>query len=245
VTTAADLIKTAQEEVGIHEDPPFSNKQKFGEWFGMNGSFWCAEFVSWCFSEAGMEEVRYASCDVGAGQFRSGAWGEWMEGPTHPVQAGDVVFYQFGKPGDADHTGIVVHDNGSTISTIEGNTSPQGSTGSDRNGGGVFPRVRAKNSLVMGFGRPKYSGKGHIPGPQMREVEDFIEFGDRGPGVRKVQELLLRHGADPNRLEVDGDFGPITRDIVKHFQAAHHLEVDGQVGPNTWKALRAKTTGDA
>ncbi|HET9667596.1 MAG TPA: peptidoglycan-binding domain-containing protein [Desertimonas sp.] len=62
-----------------------------------------------------------------------------------------------------------------------------------------------------------------------------LEICDRGPAVRLVQERL-RTAVDSS-LNVDGYFGPDTRNAVRTFQQMHQLTVDGQVGPATWEVL--------
>jgi peptidoglycan hydrolase-like protein with peptidoglycan-binding domain len=58
--------------------------------------------------------------------------------------------------------------------------------------------------------------------------------GSTGEDVRSVQYLLNAHGSS---LSVDGDFGPLTKAAVEHFQGAHGLAVDGIAGNQTWPAL--------
>jgi peptidoglycan hydrolase-like protein with peptidoglycan-binding domain len=58
--------------------------------------------------------------------------------------------------------------------------------------------------------------------------------GTNGEDIRSIQYLLNAHGAD---LSVDGDFGPLTKAAVEHFQGLHGLAVDGIVGNQTWPAL--------
>lgn len=50
-----------------------------------------------------------------------------------------------------------------------------------------------------------------------------------GELVRELQAKL--------KVEVDGDFGPITEAAVRAFQRQHNLVPDGIVGPKTWEAL--------
>lgn len=56
-------------------------------------------------------------------------------------------------------------------------------------------------------------------------------------------QIPMMAGADVKRLqarleiEVDGIFGPKTRDAVINWQKAHGLTADGIVGPVTWNAL--------
>lgn len=67
-----------------------------------------------------------------------------------------------------------------------------------------------------------------------------LKKGDRGPGVRELQRLLVEHGY---LVDVDGDFGPQTYRAVRAFQSQNldqhgqPLMVDGKVGPLTWWSL--------
>lgn len=66
--------------------------------------------------------------------------------------------------------------------------------------------------------------------PPPTEIERLtVALGDEGSDVAEVQRIL---GTD-----ADGDFGSITDDAVKGYQAAAGLTVDGIVGPQTWGAL--------
>lgn len=94
----------------------------------------------------------------------------WTDAEAAEPQPGDIVFFDF--PGDAldriSHVGIVISNNGNgTVTTIEGNTSPD-KKGDQRNGGEVCKKIRAykkKNRgkvqpslpvFIVGFGRPKF-----------------------------------------------------------------------------------------
>jgi peptidoglycan hydrolase-like protein with peptidoglycan-binding domain len=66
----------------------------------------------------------------------------------------------------------------------------------------------------------------------------LVNENDSGPAVRAVQ-YLLSEKFGYNSVAVDGDFGPITDDAVRDFQAAYDLTVDGLVGAETWQALIA------
>ena len=54
MATPKDVLDIARSELGITEQPPESNHQKFGQWYGFDGVPWCAEFVSYCFYNAGI-----------------------------------------------------------------------------------------------------------------------------------------------------------------------------------------------
>lgn len=65
-------------------------------------------------------------------------------------------------------------------------------------------------------------------------VNPTLKMGSKGPDVERLQELLNKKGY---QLEVDGDFGTLTRAAVKNFQRVHSLTDDGVVGPLTWGKL--------
>jgi hypothetical protein len=190
--TAAEVIALAHSQIGTLEHG--YNEQKYGAWYGMNGVFWCAEFVSWVMAHCGLPEIRYSYVPTGWGEFQNGTFGTWHShhdsrgNQTATAEPGDVVFYQW-VPGDleATHTGIVVKDLGSEISTIEGNTELQ--SGANPNGGGVHPRVRPKDSTVVGFGRPRFK-------KAVDPVTSVIRWGGEGGTIDKKyshDQTLLHH----------------------------------------------------
>jgi peptidoglycan hydrolase-like protein with peptidoglycan-binding domain len=64
--------------------------------------------------------------------------------------------------------------------------------------------------------------------------------------VKQVQYLLRSRGYS---LTVDGSFGTITENAVKHFQDSVGLDRDGSVGPKTWpkliRVVQYESQGDA
>ena len=96
----------------------------------------------------------------------------------------------------------------------------------------------------------QYTSAGQVPGISHSTDLDLIygleemspppkgilRRGDRGSGVRWVQERLNRQGA---ALAVDGIFGPATEAAVRRFQRENGLQVDGIVGPRTRAKLYA------
>lgn len=67
----------------------------------------------------------------------------------------------------------------------------------------------------------------------MSERPDLRQ-GDEGPWVERLQHLLTVAGYP---TIADGDFGSITDQQVRFFQASENLVVDGWVGELTWAAL--------
>ena len=62
-----------------------------------------------------------------------------------------------------------------------------------------------------------------------------LQFGQSGPGVRRLQRALSRAGE--SAIEIDGGFGVRTDRALRAFQRSHGLDADGIVGPRTWQAL--------
>ncbi|MDK2784743.1 MAG: spore germination protein [Bacillota bacterium] len=67
----------------------------------------------------------------------------------------------------------------------------------------------------------------------------LLFYGTFGDDVAELQATLARLGYDPG--PIDGDFGRLTEQAVRLFQAHHGLVVDGVVGPATYAALRSQT----
>ena len=59
---------------------------------------------------------------------------------------------------------------------------------------------------------------------------DTLKIGHTGQQVKVLQKLL-------GGLDIDGEFGPVTKAAVMLYQEKRGLEVDGVVGPATWNAL--------
>ena len=127
------------------------------------------------------------------------------------------------------------------VYTIEGNTSDA-------------CRRRARYaSTIVGYGRPDYSGSPHDSAqeaisrrrasPRIPEREatssdaaplgqPLLRRGSAGVLVKQLQRCLNK--VQRSRLEVDGDFGPMTSAAVKSFQRrARGLTVDGEYGAKT------------
>ena len=155
-----DFCFTAVQEVGTSEKPANSNKVKYNN---NNGQFWCGYFVDWCAKQVGLKIPSCVYTPAGVAGFQGK--GQWLNAATNKPKPGDIAFFDFPGGEKVDHVGIVVKDNGDgTVTTIEGNTSPEKKAkGSQANGGEVCVRIRAykKNKLgkeitIIGFGRPKF-----------------------------------------------------------------------------------------
>lgn len=140
------VIQTAIAQLGTREDPPGSNRQPFGRWYGLDGAPWCAIFVSWAFHHAGMplgridRENGMQYCPSALQYFKKA--GRVTGSPA----AGDIVFFDWEGDGRFDHTGLFLQDNrDGTFISLEGNT---GMT-NDSNGGEVMIRLRKYRNAVF------------------------------------------------------------------------------------------------
>jgi hypothetical protein len=164
VNTVSDFLSVAIKEVGTVETG--DNLTKYGAFTKHDGQPWCGSFVMWCAAQVGVKVPNCVYTPAGVAGFQG--LGTWFNVATAKPQPGDIVFFDFVKGGaPTEHVGIVVRDNGDgTVTTIEGNTSPEHKAkGSQDNGGEVAERIRAykpnnKRKLsvfITGFGRPKWS----------------------------------------------------------------------------------------
>ncbi|MFH1690978.1 MAG: peptidoglycan-binding domain-containing protein [Candidatus Omnitrophota bacterium] len=72
--------------------------------------------------------------------------------------------------------------------------------------------------------------------PNSRESEPKNTSLDQSPSLEEIQKSLKNAGFYSE--EVDGKFGPKTKEAIEFFQAANGLKVDGKVGPVTWEQLK-------
>lgn len=73
-----------------------------------------------------------------------------------------------------------------------------------------------------------------------RDLPTALTEGMRGPNIRLLQFYLSTIGTynpEVPVIDIDGIFGPNTRNAVIAFQQFAGLTQDGIVGPNTWNAL--------
>ena len=220
---------------------------------------WCACFVSWCFMKAFGKDIAtkmlkhwpFVYCPTLAG----------MTSNKTPKVGSVILFY---RNGTYAHTGLVAAVNGTTITTIEGNTS--GASGIVANGGGVCRKTYTRStlsentkyfmpdySLAIGAATPaasttkkeEKSVSSYIVGSGNVTLKHFL-VGAVDPQVKAIQRILNAlgyKGKDKKKLTVDGELGENTSYAIAAFQKAVGLECDnpGTVATKTWvKLLNAK-----
>lgn len=147
-TVREAALAEAARWIGTTESPYGSNQCEFSAWYGMTGP-WCFMFCTYCFENGAAQLGRdsptfvrgsyYAYCPYGVQDALNGRRGlQAIAGP----EPGALVFYEFDGDGIYDHVGIVETVTGSGWTALEGNTSPEGGSGSQSNGGGVYRRNR-------------------------------------------------------------------------------------------------------
>lgn len=199
---------------------------------------WCAAFVGAVAGRCGAGDIIpiSASCSRMIESFRNCS--RWRSYDPTP-QPGMIIFYDWDKNGTPDHVGIVDAVSAGNIRVIEGNMN-----------GRVGTRIIPVNyALIEGYGVPAYTETGVstpvIPANDYEALSmqdrslvnqmPILRTGSCNVYVTILQSLLVLVGDYP--LEIDGDFGEITRRTVMDFQKTCALDVDGVVGKYTWAAL--------
>ncbi|MGV9815473.1 CHAP domain-containing protein [Streptomyces cellulosae] len=232
-STAAAMLKAASADVGFKEGK--NNDTKFGKWYGLNYNPYCDMAVSYWAEKSGNLDVvgKFAYCPSHVNWFK--ARGQWVS-RNAAAKVGDIVFFDWGGDGVADHVGIVVEASkaGAAVKTIEANTSA-GNAGSQSNGDGVYRRTRYRSS-ILGFGRPAYKSsivetvKDAVkPKKKSVSLANIIDAAKRDPkapqghashpaDVKLVEAALKAEGLLAARYATDGSFGSTTVTAYANWQ---------------------------
>ncbi len=159
----ADLIAVARTQMGYKELNPSTGfpispngsagYTKYGASFGDSTGEWCAYFVSWCASNAGIPTSvvpRLGNCAATVKWYQKHS--EFYSRSTgYSPKTGDIVFFNWSGGSTAKHIGIITGVSGDNLYTIEGNT------GSDR-GYMCCARTRSRSAAyIVGYGVPAYN----------------------------------------------------------------------------------------
>lgn len=170
--TAAKILAIAKAELGTTEQPADSNRVKYNtDYYGREVSGpsypWCCVFVWWVFQRSGAASLFYggektAYCPYLL-SFHKGK-GQSVHGNYQP---GDIIFFNFSGGKGASHVGICEAFDGTTITTIDGNTG----TDNEANGGAVMRRKRNKRYIIGAY-RPFYEEEDTVDQKQFDEMMD-------------------------------------------------------------------------
>ena len=159
--TVVDLVDAARGELGYKETPV--NLTVYADEAGhLNGYAWCATFEVALCHRLGIPLP--PGCDSAYTPTALNGWQAAGRIATVP-SVGALAYFKFpGVSGDmCDHTGIVESFDSWSVTTIDGNTVPDGESGDEWNGGAVARKVRPR-SQVVGFGLPDLgASKGEEP----------------------------------------------------------------------------------
>lgn len=197
-----EIVALARNQIGVSDNPPGSNINKFTTWFGVNTG-WAAIFVAWVFDQAGKPNL----VDQTASITQQGKWFQNRERWGDRPRLGAIVY--FGSPTSFTHTGIVESvASDSSFSSIEGNRN------------GSVQRVQRDLTNVAGFGYPQYPVV--VPIASEVSVSALVAAAKELDGasaddqVRTVQAALGRESL-LNGV-TDGQFGPVTCTAYAEWQ---------------------------
>lgn len=199
------VIEIARGELGVTESPAGSNRNPYGERYGMNGVPWCVQFLWDTFDRAGERMAFFgggktASCGMLLRWYKE----QGLTVPVSEVQPGDIVILNFHGTNDTEHCGLVVEVKHPyvgalpEVKTVEGNTSP-GEEGSQDNGGCVALKRRLARNIVA-VCRPQYQ-------PEPVTVDDITgHWAEKA--IRRCIERGLMQGYPDGSFQPDK---PVTR----------------------------------
>lgn len=214
----------------------------------LQGAYWCAAGVSFDWKHAGGgfpaidRPYGFVSCNDGYQWAKK--HGLWI---TSGYSFGDTLIFDWKGDGVPDHTGHFIKELGNNqLRTFENNTTPEGGSGAQWNGGGSYYRTRTHGGTLMGAIKTSVflAGGSNPPAPHPQPAGKTNPFaasaapcqqGAKGDQVRFVQWAIA--------VPVDGVFGPQTTTGVKNFQHFHPAcgGADGIVGPKTLSVLKTVT----
>lgn len=246
--TVDKVINVARAEVGYLEkksnawlnsktkNAGNNNYTKYGKYLGMNGVYWCAEFVSWIFCKAyGKENAKKllgggisASCEVIRQQYvKKGKY------HTNNPKSGDVIFFKGKRHSGANHIGIVYKVDSNRVYTIEGNTSG-GSFVIDNGGGVAYKSYKLSYSEILGYGRPKYDVKKE----KVSVAKPTLKQGMSGHEIKVLQKNL--NSTMDAHLEIDGIFGSNTEKVLSDFKVKYRIGANGKsYGDKSYEKMKA------
>ena len=140
------IITNAAAEEGNQENPPNSNRTKYGTWYGLDGAEWSAIFVSWVYNKAGVTLK-----DIGPPNgfhYPQSAYNHWKENGalTDNPQKGDIVLFDWEDDGHSDHAGIF--DSWKSEDKLEFYVwEGDSEVGSSSNGGEVIKQLRSVSAV--------------------------------------------------------------------------------------------------
>lgn len=160
----ADLLAVASSQIGyveldpstgqpLHPESNVAGYTKYGESFGYSTGEWCAYFVSWCATKAGIPTSivpRLGNCASTVEWYKNKSVYKPASSGYVP-KPGDIIFFNWSGGSVAKHIGIVTGVSGDSVFTIEGNTGPG-------RGNQCMSKTRSRSAgYIVGYGIPAYN----------------------------------------------------------------------------------------
>ena len=215
----ADVVAVAESQLGyaastrnyiVDESGGMHGYTRYGAWYGSPYGDWCAMFASFCLHYAGVPEdsiPAQAGCIRWTEQLQS--LGRYAAAGACAPQPGDLIFFDAGSDGYADHVGLVaeVSEDGASLTTSEGNV------------GGCVVRKHhtADEAGLLGFGLlPEQADSGEAP----EEPEEPAEPAEPAEPVRTP---LCGHEAHTHTADCYDETGALicTREAHTHTDACY------------------------
>ena len=123
------------------------------------GYYWCASFVNWCLRQAGVDKAASAGAEISCQRWISACSnaGIYKSRGSYLPKAGDMIFFRDkGSSLSSTHIGLVLYADGSTVYTIEGNTSFSNDYSSD----GEYVALKhypIDSDYIVGYACPRYN----------------------------------------------------------------------------------------
>lgn len=203
-----------------------------GTTFSVNGTPWCAIFVTYCARMVGVPTnviPNFAGCTTAMRWFNQR--GRWRDkGSGYTPKTGDLIMYDWDISGNADHVGIVVSVENGKVNTIEGNTTKNGVYG-------VWKKSYTLGSkLIRGYAEPDYGSAGTINTTSAVPAQTKLSSMVKATYIKQFQTWMNKtYGQN---LAVDGAFGPASKKAAivcwqtqMNTSYKSGLVVDGSFGP--------------
>ena len=169
------------------------------------------------------------------------------EGRERAQYAAALEWASVGDPrrGGASHYGGVGNNSASITPDEVGRTLDQMRTQYQQNvQAGMNPqdayRALSGDPQTFGQNQPSNQPAGRTQGQSGSVNDTLLTHGERGDGVRRLQEALNTAGIRDDRgqpLPTTGYYGDQTEAAVRRYQEQHNLQVDGRAGRDTLTAL--------
>lgn len=240
IETAKSYLGTTEGSNNHKEIIDLYNRARYSDAYQMTMQDpWCCAFVVAVFEQCGMRDIIpcYAACDQMISVFTK--WGRYYSRSVRSVRPGDIIFYDWTGDLSSDHVGIVVQNRFGDLSVIEGNKTDSV----------AYRNISINSPQILGFGVPNYdasdgtSGSGGTnstfnPDREYIKTLPVLMLGKKNVYVKILQIILNYY--EKTSLDVDGEYGVLTKKEVADYQMKYSLESDGIVGVETWSHLLLK-----